>query len=73
MWDSEFIFDYVHLLCYKWHKIILKCGGSFIDSTDWTKYKKATINPINKNDNNCFPHAVTVALNHERKGNILKG
>ena len=36
-----------------------------IDSPDWIKNKRATINQINKKDNKCFQHAVTVALNHE--------
>ena len=29
------------------------------------KTKKATINPINKEDNKCFQYTVTTALNHE--------
>ena len=47
MRGSEFVFDYVHLLYYKCHKINLNRGGSCIDSSDWIKNKKATINPIN--------------------------
>ena len=31
---SDFIFDCVHLLYYKCHKIHLNCGGSNIDSAD---------------------------------------
>ena len=31
---SQFVFDYVHLLCYKWHKINPHRGGSYIDSLD---------------------------------------
>ena len=65
MRGSEFVFDYVQLLYYKCHKINLNCGGSYIDSSDWIKNKKATINPINKKDNKCFQYAVTVALNYE--------
>ena len=61
----EFVFDYVNLMYYKCHKINLNCGGSYIDSPDWIKNKKATINPINKKDNKCFQYAVTVALNFE--------
>ena len=38
-------------------------SGSYIDSPDWIKSKKATINTINKKDNKCFQYAVTVALN----------
>ena len=44
----EFVFDYAQLLYYKCHKINLSCSGSYIDSLDWVKNKKATINPINK-------------------------
>ena len=51
MRGSEFVFDYVQLLYYKRHKISLNCVGSYIDSPDWLK-KQATINPINKKDNN---------------------
>ena len=66
MKGSEFAFDYVHLLYYKCHKINPNRGGSYIDSPDWIKNKKATINPINKKDNKCFQYAVTVALNNEK-------
>ena len=61
MKDSKFVFDYVHLLYYKYHKINLNRGGSYIDSPDWIKNKKATKNPVNKKDKNCFQFAVTVA------------
>ena len=64
MKGSEFVFDYVDLLCYKCHKISLNCGGSYIFSHDWIK-RKATINVINKKHKKCFQYAVTVALNHE--------
>ena len=50
---------------FKCHKINWNLGGSYIDSPDWIKNKKATINPINKKDNKCFQYAVTVALNHD--------
>ena len=64
MKGSDFVFDYAHLLYYKCHKINLNRGGSYIDSCDWIKNKKATTNPINKKDK-CFQYAVTVMLNHE--------
>ena len=64
MRGSEFVFDYVHLIYYKCHRINFNCGGSYIDSPYWIK-NKATINPINKNDNKGFQYAVTVTLNHE--------
>ena len=44
---KEFVIDYVHLLYQKFHKINPNRGGSYIDSPDWIKNKKATINLIN--------------------------
>ena len=35
-----------------------------MDSHEWLKNKKATINPKN-NDDNCFQYALTVALNYQ--------
>ena len=32
---GEFVFDYVQLLYYKFHKINFNCVGSYIDSPDW--------------------------------------
>ena len=43
-------------------------AGSYINSCDWIKNKKATISPINKKDSKSLPYAVTVALNHEEIG-----
>ena len=37
-----------------------------IDSPDWIKHKKATINSINEKYNKCFKYAVTVTLNSEQ-------
>ena len=65
MKSTNFFFDYIHLLYYKYNRINPNFGGSYIDSSDWIKSKKATINPINKKNNKCFQYAVTVALNHE--------
>ena len=44
MRGSDFIFDDVNLLYYKCHKINFKRGGSYIDSSDWLKMEKVTIN-----------------------------
>ena len=45
-------------------RINFNLGGSYIDSPDWIKNKKAMINPFNKKDK-CFQYAVTVMKNHE--------
>ena len=54
MKGSNFIFDCVHLLYYKCHKISFKQSGSYIASPDWIKNEKTTINPINKRIKNAF-------------------
>ena len=38
-----FVFDYVHLLYYKCHKVNLNRGRSYQHSSDWIKNKKAAI------------------------------
>ena len=48
---SDFVFDYAPLLHYKCQKISPNLGESYIDSSDWIKNKKPTINNINKKDN----------------------
>ena len=45
MRGSNFIFDSVEHMYYKCHKVNFNHCGSYIDSPDWTKNKKATINP----------------------------
>ena len=65
MTGSDFIFDCVYLLHFKYHEINVNRDGSYIDSPDWIKNKKAATNPINTKDNKCFQYAVTVALNRK--------
>ena len=64
MRGSDFIFDSVNLMHYKCHKVNYKHGGSYIDSPDWVKNKKATIDSKNE-DNKSFKYAATVALNQK--------
>ena len=71
MRDNEFVFDYLHLLYYKCHRINFNRGGLYIDSADWIKNKKA-INSINKKDNKCFQYAVPIALNYQEIKKIHK-
>ena len=54
MKGCEFVFAYVHLLYYKCHKLNPTSGGSYTDSPDWIKNKKATVNLINKKIINAF-------------------
>ena len=65
MRGSEFVTNSIDLLYYHLQRISLnRKGPSHIDSPEWLKNKKATINPKN-NDNNCFQYALTVALNYQ--------
>ena len=50
---------------YKCHEINFQRGEPYVDSPDWIKRKKATINPKIEDDK-FFQHAATVALNHEK-------
>ena len=66
MRDSKFVFERIDLLYYSLHKTNIKRKGeSYIESPKWLRNKGATINPINKNDNNCFQYAITTALNYQ--------
>ena len=63
MRGKDFIFDSVQLMYYKCHKVNFKRGGSYADSADLIKNKKATISPKNEGDK-CFQYVVTVCLNY---------
>ena len=62
MKGSDFAFDGVNFFYYDFNKTSINRGGSHIDSPQWLKNKKSTINPKN-NDDKCFQYAVTLALN----------
>ena len=68
MKGSDFAFDGVDSLYYDFNKTSINRGGSYIDSPQWLKNKKSTINPKN-NDDKCFQYAVTLALNLNRIDN----
>ena len=53
MKGSDFIFDSVKVMYYKYRKVSFKRGGSYIDSANFIKNKKATINPKTE-DRKCF-------------------
>ena len=54
MKGSAFVFEGVHLLYYKCHELNPNRGGSYIDSPNWIKNKKVTINSIDKKYNKCY-------------------
>ena len=68
MKGSNFAFDGVDSLYYNFNKTSINRGGSYIDSSQWLKNKKSTMNP-KTNDDKCFQYAVTLALNLNRIDN----
>ena len=62
MRGSEIDFDGINFFYYSFNKTSIYRGGSYTDSPEWLKNKKATINPKN-NDDKCFQYAITLALN----------
>ena len=60
----DFVFESVDLMDYKLHRVHLRRGGSYIKSPEQLANKKATINPKNKNDNECLRLLTIFALNY---------
>ena len=62
---NDFVFESVDLLSDDIHRTSLKRGKSYVKSIEWVEKKRATINPKNSSDNNCFQYSVIVALNQQ--------
>ena len=60
---SKFIPDSVELLYYHFQRIDIRRAESYIMSPDWIASKKATINPKNEKDNECFKWSIIAGLN----------
>ena len=69
MRGTEFVFNYIHLMYHKCHKININRDGSYIYSPDWIKNKKTRINPINKKDNKCFQRDCNNKITNENNKN----
>ena len=65
MRGSYFTFDGVDLLYCDLNEISLNRDESYIDSPEWLKNKKATINPQNEKDGKYFQYAAAAALNYQ--------
>ena len=63
---SEFILDSVELLYYHFQRIDIRRAVSYIMSPDWIASKKATINPKNEKDNECFKWPMISGLNYNK-------
>ena len=65
MRGSDFIFNGVNYLFYDFNRVSISKGGSYIESPNWLKDKKCTVNQKN-NYNKCFQYATTQALNFNK-------
>ena len=63
---SGFTHDSVELLYYHFQRIDIRRGESYIASSDWIARKKATINPKNEKDNECFKWSMIAGLNYDK-------
>ena len=64
MRGSDFAFDYAESLNYIFHMVDLKRSGSYIETPDWIKKKKTTIN-VENDDDKCFQYSLTITLNYD--------
>ena len=65
MKGSSDMFERIDLLEYHLHKISLNKDSSYINSPEWIKNKKVTINPQNVEDNKCFQYVIIAGLNYQ--------
>ena len=63
---SGFTHDSFGLLCYQFQRIGIRRDESCIMSPDWIANKKATINPKNEKDNECFESSIIAGLNYNK-------
>ena len=63
---SEFIPDSAELLYYHLHRIDIRRAESYITSPDGIASIKATINPKNQKDNECFKWSIISDLNYNK-------
>ena len=61
---SDFVFENFELMDHKLHRVRLRRGGSYIKSPKWLLHKGATINPKNKNDDECLRWSTISALSY---------
>ena len=57
------VLDYLY---YYFQRIDIRRGGSYITSPDWIANKKATINPKNEKDDECFKWSIIAGLKYNK-------
>ena len=64
MKESAFNFESVEVMGHKLHRVRLRRDGSYIRSPEWLLHKGATINPENKNNDECLRWSTISALKY---------
>ena len=63
---NEFVPDSVELLYYHFQRIDIRGAEWYIIPPDWILNKKATINPKDEKDNECFKWSIISGLNYNK-------
>ena len=63
---SNIVFESVELMDYKLRRRHLRRGRSYIKSPEWLLHKGLTINPKNRNDDECLRWSIISALNYNK-------
>ena len=61
---SDFVFESVELMDYKLDKVRLRRGASYVKFPEWLANKKPTINPEDKNNDECLRWSTNSVLNY---------
>ena len=61
---SDFVFESAELMDYKLHRVRLRRDESYIKFPEWLLNKEATINPKNRNNDECLRWSTISALNY---------
>ena len=70
--ESKFKINEIKFLDANFHKLILTRGSSYLPLPESIFRKKAVINPINLDDDECFKWAVIASLHHEEIENNVQ-
>ena len=63
---SRFTHESVPILYYYFQRIDIRRAESYIISPDWIASKKATTNPKDEKDNECFKWSIIAGLNYDK-------
>ena len=66
MRGSSYVFNYINLLEYHFHRISLNRSSLYMPTIPWVANRKYTFNPQNKKDKIWFVYAMVLALSYHK-------